>query len=359
VLHDAVGNRASMTAMIPALPALGGQTTYQHDLKNQLLQEQSTRNGSYTNVFGYDAAGNPTTFKGAVRTCNVNNQDTAQTYDNNGNPTLYNGVALTFDAENRLTSVGSVLTAGYTGDAMRAWKQTASGLTYFLYDGTLPVVEMDATGAVTAVNTFGPNGLLSRRSGGSRRKGAVPQGIVGWAGELTSRHAGNLHSISGISPKTCVSHKEKQPMKRFATVLTLAMAALTLSLGTFALVHAYPYNNANHNSGWWDDWKDCKYNCRIGNKQGKLFIDSTSPHGDCCEWEASFKFGNKSYHCEGYAKRGGFCYFKMDGSDEFCCLGQLSYNLKQMGGDYCSFDHCSYGHWSSQCYSDSHGNPSN
>jgi hypothetical protein len=31
----------------------------------------------------------------------------------------------------------------------------------------VPVVESDATVAVTAVNTFGANGLLSRRSGGS------------------------------------------------------------------------------------------------------------------------------------------------------------------------------------------------
>jgi hypothetical protein len=147
-------------------------------------------------------------------------------------------------------------------------------------------------------------------------------------------------------------------MKRFARTLTLAMVALTLSAVTLALVHADPRNNGN-NSSWWDQWQDCKYNCRIGSSQGKLFIDSTSSHGDCCEWEGTCKLGNKSFHCSGYAKRGGFCYFKMDGHDELCCLGQLSHDLKQMDGDCCSFDHCSYGHWSCQCYSDSHDTGSN
>jgi RHS repeat-associated protein len=66
-----------------------------------------------------------------------------------------------------MTAYGSVLTAGYTGDGLRAWKQNASGRTYFLYDGTLPVAEMDSSGTMTATNTFGATGLLSRRTGSS------------------------------------------------------------------------------------------------------------------------------------------------------------------------------------------------
>lgn len=52
----------------------------------------------------------------------------------------------------------------YTGDGLRAWKQNSGGRTYYLYDGDDPVCELGNTGAVTAVNTFGANGLLSRHT---------------------------------------------------------------------------------------------------------------------------------------------------------------------------------------------------
>ena len=65
-----------------------------------------------------------------------------------------------------MTSYGSVLTCGYLSFGMRAWKQNSSGTrTYFLYAGSTPVCELDATGAVTATNTFGHKGLISRRVG--------------------------------------------------------------------------------------------------------------------------------------------------------------------------------------------------
>jgi RHS repeat-associated protein len=130
--------------------------------------------------------------------------------DTVGNPTLYYGVALTFDPENRLTSVGSTLTAGYTGDDLRAWKETAAGRTYFLYDGTLPVVELDATGAVTAVNTFGANGLLSRRSGGASvfytfdPQGSAAQRLDGAGAVLATclfdSHGAGVSSPAGPNP---------------------------------------------------------------------------------------------------------------------------------------------------------------
>ena len=52
---------------------------------------------------------------------------------------------------------------GYTGDGLRAWKQVGGSTTYFLYDGDRPVCELDGSGNVSAVNTFGANGLVSRR----------------------------------------------------------------------------------------------------------------------------------------------------------------------------------------------------
>ncbi|HAF12799.1 MAG TPA: hypothetical protein DCK93_10125 [Blastocatellia bacterium] len=58
-----------------------------------------------------------------------------------------------------------MLTAGYTGDGLRAWKQNANGRTYFLYDGNLPMAELDSSGSLTATNSFANNGLVTRREG--------------------------------------------------------------------------------------------------------------------------------------------------------------------------------------------------
>lgn len=105
MVYDAAGNRTSVTASLPGAPAgYSGTTTYLYDIRDQLLQEQSTRLGGYTNAFGYDLAGNPTTFRGAAGAFNANNQHAAFTYDKNGNPVSYKGVPLQFDAENRLTT---------------------------------------------------------------------------------------------------------------------------------------------------------------------------------------------------------------------------------------------------------------
>ncbi len=82
-------------------------------------------------------------------------------------PSALNCQTVTWDANNKLTAFGSVMQAGYNADGLRAWKQTAAGRTYTLYDGDEPVCELDATGAVTAVNTFGANGLLARHTMGT------------------------------------------------------------------------------------------------------------------------------------------------------------------------------------------------
>lgn len=169
LLYDGAGNRMQLSTSVPAFPTLSGGTNYQYDSKNQLKQEQTTRGGGFADTFAYDSAGNPTSFKGVTKVYNSNDQqtDTGFSYDSSGNPTAYNGNALTFDPENRMTGFGGVLTSGYRGDGVRAWKQTSAGRTYFIYDGTAPVVELDATGAVVATNTFGATGLISRRAGGS------------------------------------------------------------------------------------------------------------------------------------------------------------------------------------------------
>jgi RHS repeat-associated protein len=163
--YDGSGNRSSVVASGLGTSSLNGTTTFTYNTKNELLEELTSRYGGYTHDFDYDTAGNPTTFLGLTKTYNSNNQQTGTgfAYDANGNPTSYNGVSLSFDPDNRLTSAGSALTAGYTGDGLRAWKQAGSTTTHFLYDGSNPVVELNSSGAVIATNTFTSQGLISRR----------------------------------------------------------------------------------------------------------------------------------------------------------------------------------------------------
>ena len=48
------------------------------------------------------------------------------------------------------------------------WKQTGAGVrTYYLYDSSLPVAELNGSGSVTAIKTFGAAGLVSRNVTGT------------------------------------------------------------------------------------------------------------------------------------------------------------------------------------------------
>jgi RHS repeat-associated protein len=112
-----------------------------------------------------------------VTSVGIDNQRTgSQTYvyDGNGNPTTYRGLSVSFDAENRMTMFFPPLSQpeinGYNGDGLRAWKHIGAGgsnstTIYFLYDGTNLLCELNASGTVTATNTWGANGLVSRRVG--------------------------------------------------------------------------------------------------------------------------------------------------------------------------------------------------
>jgi RHS repeat-associated protein len=145
----------------------------------QLTQESSTRAGGYTNNFSYDSAGNATSFKGTSHSFNSNNQDTGNSYDGNGNPTTYSGTTCTFDPENRMTAFGSALTATYRGDGLRAKTVTSAGTTYFIYDGEVMLAEMNCSGTLTAVSTWGAGGLATRTtSGGTTFYTFDPQGSV-------------------------------------------------------------------------------------------------------------------------------------------------------------------------------------
>lgn len=172
VAYDGLGNLTGLTASVPANTTYGGTSSWTYNSRNQMTQEVSARLSGWTHNYACDNAGNPTTYKGASRIYNDRNQrsGTGYTFDANGNPTTYNSSTLTYDLEDRLTAYGSSLTAAYRGDGLRAWKQGSGGSStrkYFIYDGTLPIIELNDTGGNIAANTFGPTGLLARRSSGA------------------------------------------------------------------------------------------------------------------------------------------------------------------------------------------------
>lgn len=138
---------------LPSAPSYSGQTNSKYDGKDQLTQEQSQRGGGYTNGFGCDPAGNPTTFRGGgpnIFTADNQISGVGFVYDGNGNPTTYKGISLTYYAEDHPTAFSSLMTAGYMGSGLRAWKGDSTGAsrTYFLYDGAAPVCEMSRIGPV-------------------------------------------------------------------------------------------------------------------------------------------------------------------------------------------------------------------
>ena len=60
-----------------------------------------------------------------------------------------------------------------------AWKQVSRASTYYLYDRGQPIVELNASGAVTAVNVFANDGLVGRKTAaGSNYYAYDPQGNV-------------------------------------------------------------------------------------------------------------------------------------------------------------------------------------
>ena len=156
IAYDPVGNRLSETATIPSHPGGYGYNfqdasrslLYSYNNRDELTGEQSQSIPSSTNTndsyaenysygFGYDLAGNTTTFKGAANSFNADNQSGTVTSDGNGNPITYQGSTFSYDPEDRLTNIPGMQTMAYDGDGLRAWKQDQSGTrTYYLYDGS-------------------------------------------------------------------------------------------------------------------------------------------------------------------------------------------------------------------------------
>ena len=57
--------------------------------------------------------------------------------------------------------------SSYDADGLRSEKTGSTGNRFFAYDGADPVIETSNNSSVTAVNTFGPAGLVSRYNTGN------------------------------------------------------------------------------------------------------------------------------------------------------------------------------------------------
>ena len=120
-------------------------------------------------------------------------QSHSYAFDGNGNPTTWKSAALTFDVENRMTAYGTSLTAGYNGDGLRAWKQDSLGnRTYFLYDGMSVIAETNISNGFVFY-TWGADGLCrARRGAGARsssrtiRRAASPRSPTARARPMTN-----------------------------------------------------------------------------------------------------------------------------------------------------------------------------
>ena len=198
-------------------PGISGSLFYSYDNLDRLTQENDARSlpgaggnayyymgtvlnpntGRFSN-YGADAADNLTTFRSGTLGYNEDNQLSSATYDGDGNPTVYGTANPTFDVENRLTG-NAYFTARYRDDGLRAWKQTAGGKFYYLYNGTAVIAEIDSTGKVSNLFAYGASGLQQRR--------AVQSGITfGYtfdpSGNLVQRHTASNSSTVAVADFT-------------------------------------------------------------------------------------------------------------------------------------------------------------
>ena len=168
--YDGVFNLKGFSANYGSGSTLpNGARTFGYDSKDRLTASSIPTSSTTTvsSTFGFDSAGNRTGVNSTTIPFNSDNQcsSSGYTFDGNGNPTTYNNTSLSFDPENRVSAIGSTSSATYRADGLRAKKTTGSGTTYYLYDGGEPIIEMNSSGTVTALNVFAPDGLCARQVG--------------------------------------------------------------------------------------------------------------------------------------------------------------------------------------------------
>ncbi|MEO7718302.1 MAG: polymorphic toxin-type HINT domain-containing protein, partial [Capsulimonas sp.] len=160
ITYDGANNIKSLIATTSGVTK---STVYQYDALDRLTNESTSQGSGANNNYSHDQANNAN-IRGSSNTFNLNNQIVGLNYDGAGNQTNDVGNTLGYDKDNNLTSYGSSITAGYGADGQRAWKQVvgSANKTFYLYDGSAPVCEMDSSGAPHSTSTYGLVGLVSR-----------------------------------------------------------------------------------------------------------------------------------------------------------------------------------------------------
>ena len=196
--YDGVFNMLGFSANYGTGSTLpNGSRSFGYDTKDRLTSSSIPTSSTTTvsSTFGFDYAGNRTSVNSTTIPFNNDNQcsSSGNGFDGNGNPTTYNGTSLTFDPENRVTAIGSLNSATYRADGLRATKTVGSATTYYLYDGGEPIIELNSSGTVTAFNVFAPDGLVSRTAGSTTTEYVFDQ-----QGNVADRTdtSGNVNSVT-------------------------------------------------------------------------------------------------------------------------------------------------------------------
>lgn len=191
LLYDSAGNLGQMTVDIPAFggaPALAGIVYYTYDTQDRLLQESFVLSGGstlYSVAFGWDANDNLTQARGVTFASNAADQiaNTGWVYQNGDLVQMTrfseSGIQLTYNREHQLIRYYNPnaqppieIRYFYRPDGLLGGRVAPNYARWYLYDGDVPVAEIDATtGAVVLLYVYSPDGLTQRFApGGSNRR---------------------------------------------------------------------------------------------------------------------------------------------------------------------------------------------
>jgi RHS repeat-associated protein len=169
LVHDGAGNLTSLSATVAGSASLTGTAAFTYDGYGQLKSDASTRDGSYSNSFSYDGDGNATVLRGVATAYTSKDEvnETGYAFTADGVPSEWNSATAGSDAENRVTGFSGYNSILYGVDGSRTSKTVSGTTTNYIYEGGVPILELNSSGTVTAINTFGRDGLISRHSSGA------------------------------------------------------------------------------------------------------------------------------------------------------------------------------------------------
>jgi RHS repeat-associated protein len=157
--YNNLGDTMSVSSSVDGT---SGASSYGYDGQSQLTSESTTFGGARANpTFSYDNAGNATGARTYDTTFTGANEDASVAYSATGAPSTVEGQTAGYDALNHLTSIGGESNT-YTADGLLGSTTAGGSATYFVYDGDVPVGEVDGSGNVKSVNLSGPTGLVHR-----------------------------------------------------------------------------------------------------------------------------------------------------------------------------------------------------